>query len=89
MLDCGGRDEKISETLLKNLDFISPNETELARLMEKQSDNISTEEIRKILLSKYPNLIVVLKLGANGSAVLTEKTRIDVPSVGKINPKIL
>jgi len=33
MLDCGGRDEDIPNKLLENLDFISPNETELARLI--------------------------------------------------------
>ena len=27
ILDCGGRDDPISEDLLKNLDYISPNET--------------------------------------------------------------
>lgn len=29
MLDCGGRDDKITNELLENLTFISPNETEL------------------------------------------------------------
>ena len=33
MLDCGGRDETLPDELLKNLDFISPNETELLRLL--------------------------------------------------------
>lgn len=89
MLDCGGRDEQISDALLKNLDFISPNETELARLMNSKSANITTEEIRNSLLAKYPNLIVVLKLGENGSAILTKQTRIDVTSAGKLNPKIM
>ena len=28
-LDCGGDDVEIDEDLLSNLDFISPNETEL------------------------------------------------------------
>jgi hypothetical protein len=27
ILDCGGRDDHISEDLLMNLDYISPNET--------------------------------------------------------------
>jgi sugar/nucleoside kinase (ribokinase family) len=34
MLDCGGRDDLISSALLKNVDFLSPNETELLRLAQ-------------------------------------------------------
>lgn len=33
MLDCGGRDEDIPEELLQNIDFISPNQSELKRVM--------------------------------------------------------
>ena len=33
MLDCGGRNDLIEKELLDNLTFISPNETELERLI--------------------------------------------------------
>ena len=33
MLDCGGRNDIIEQELLDNLTFISPNETELERLI--------------------------------------------------------
>jgi ribokinase len=32
ILDCGGRDDPISDELLDNITYISPNETELERL---------------------------------------------------------
>lgn len=32
ILDCGGSDEEIPESLIKNLTFLSPNETELLRI---------------------------------------------------------
>ena len=32
ILDCGGRDDEIGPELLENLDYISPNETELLRI---------------------------------------------------------
>lgn len=74
MLDVGGRDEPSPDLLLENLDFISPNETELARLMNVAEDvDLSTTFIRENLLSKYKNLVVVLKLGARGSQVITNE----------------
>lgn len=33
ILDMGGRDDPLSEELLKTVDIISPNETELKRVM--------------------------------------------------------
>lgn len=92
MLDCGGRDEDIPEELLESLTFISPNETELSRVINvelKEGENLDIELIREKLLKKYSKLVVVLKLGANGSAVLTEKEFIKCDSVTKINGKIL
>jgi hypothetical protein len=32
MLDCGGRDDPIPSELLANLDYVSPNETEVLRI---------------------------------------------------------
>lgn len=33
VLDCGGRDDPITKEFLENIDFINPNETELARIL--------------------------------------------------------
>lgn len=80
MLDCGGRDDPIKEDLLKNVDFISPNETELKRVMNITDKNIKIDEtlIRQQLLSKYPKMVVVLKKGSDGSCVLTNNLKLDV-----------
>lgn len=91
MLDCGGRDEDIPEELLGNLSFISPNETELSRVInvEVDGENLDIEMIREKLLNKYEELVVVLKLGSKGSAVLTKDSFIKCDTVTKINPEIL
>jgi len=38
-LDCGGRDDEIPVELFENLDYLSPNETELERII----GNINSE----------------------------------------------
>lgn len=52
---------------------------------------MNIEIIRKLLLTKYSKLIVVLKLGAKGSAVLNQTEYLEVPSVTVLdsNKKIL
>lgn len=76
MLDCGGRDDHIPEELLKNLDYISPNETELLRIDPDIDINDPATEIRQKLLAKYPKLNVILKLGTKGSDIITNKLHI-------------
>ena len=51
MLDCGGRDEPIPNDLLANLDYISPNETELERLI---GEKLNTDD-------KIENLVAIIK----------------------------
>ena len=90
MLDVGGRDEPTPDALLESLDFISPNETELARLMNEQDpEKIGINEIRNKLLTRFPNLVVVLKLGAKGSAVVTSDLHIVAGSVTMKRKEIL
>jgi ribokinase len=64
ILDCGGRDDPIPEELLQNLDYISPNQTELARLDPTINLDDIVNEVRNKLISKYPKLKVLLKEGS-------------------------
>jgi len=52
MLDCGGRDDEIPTELLQNLTFISPNETELSRVIKTDLsvEKLDFELIRQKLL---------------------------------------
>lgn len=71
ILDCGGRDDHIPEELLQNLDYISPNQTELARLDPTINLDDIVNEVRTKLISKYPNLKVLLKEGSKGSSLIS------------------
>ena len=74
ILDVGGRDEPLSPELLQYIDIISPNETELERVIHKKTHN--QDEVRQeisLLLEKYPNMKVLLKEGENGSTIFENK----------------
>ena len=47
------------------------------------------QRLRTELLDKYPNLNVILKLGAHGAMFVNQKHKIFMPTVTKFNPKIL
>lgn len=49
----------------------------------------SEDVIRAKLLDKSPNLRVVLRLGANGCAVVTQNLYIKLPVISFANPQIL
>jgi sugar/nucleoside kinase (ribokinase family) len=95
ILDCGGQDEPISEVILSHLTFISPNETEILRIdpdirISKHCDLPAiAHEIRLKLLSKFPNLKVLLKLGSQGSALVSAEEAVRGESVSLVNPKVL
>ena len=77
ILDVGGRDEPLSEELLNLVDILSPNETELERVI---GHKVQTFEEAKHALEKFVgdhetheihrDLTVVLKMGEHGSAFL-------------------
>jgi len=70
ILDVGGRDEPLSDELLNYLDIISPNETELERVIHTKitsPENLDSEIIT--FLGKYPSIKVLLKQGENGSSL--------------------
>lgn len=95
ILDCGGQDAPITEKTLDHITYISPNETELLRLdpsiviAEDFKLEDAAKEIRSTLLTKHPNLRVLLKLGSKGSAVITNNTAVKADSVTLLNPQIL
>ena len=82
ILDAGGHDIPITDSLLSSIDIFSPNETELERIMESDFDsNLSPIENGKALIEKYSNLKLLLKLGENGSAYISNSEVIEVPAV--------
>lgn len=89
MLDCGGRDDHIPVELLANLDYISPNETEILRIDPDVNVDNPVEDIRSKIISKYKNLKVILKLGSKGSMLITDKINIHCNVATKINPRCL
>ena len=90
VLDCGGDDIELGDDLLSNLDFISPNETELQRLLPGYDPiKEGVKRLRDELLSKYENLNVVLKLGEHGSMFVNQDLRIYMPAVTQFFPQIL
>lgn len=92
VLDVGGRDDPFTEDLLSNIDYISPNETELERIigpaLSELADPIE-DIIRTKLLSKYPSLKVLLKLGADGCAIVTKDLHLKCHNITKYNDVIL
>ena len=53
-LDCGGDDIKLEPSFLSNIDFISPNETELQRLLPNYDPiKEGVGRMRRELLNKY------------------------------------
>ena len=82
ILDAGGHDIPITDSLLSSIDIFSPNETELERIMESDFDsNLSPIENGKALIEKYSNLKLLLKLGENGSVYISNSEVIEVPAV--------
>jgi ribokinase len=72
VLDLGGADAPMPDEFLSLLDIISPNKTELKRIVGKDINVSNTEEIIKALeeireKSGNKNLKLLLKLGSKGA----------------------
>ena len=80
ILDCGGRDDPFPQELLENLDYISPNQTELARLDPTINLDEVVNEVRNKLISKFPNLKVLLKQGSKGSSLISKDHYVQCPA---------
>lgn len=72
ILDAGGVDAPIPAELLKYVDILSPNETELARLTGMRTE--SFEQISQAVVKCHESGVkqVLVKLGAKGSALFCE-----------------
>ncbi|CAI2375864.1 unnamed protein product [Moneuplotes crassus] len=82
VLDAGGMDTSISDDLLKRVDIFSPNETELERVLGSDFDkSLSGIYNAAKLREKFPNLSILLKLGANGSAFISQDYTLEAPAV--------
>lgn len=70
VLDCGGVEGVLLPELLRHVTFLSPNETELARLTGMPTDSLELVEAAagKLLQQGVPNVLV--KLGGDGSVLL-------------------
>lgn len=89
VLDFGGRDEPLPEEMISYLDIISPNQTELARLLKIDESQINEQLIKEKLVQSHPNLKVLLKQGSKGSTIITKDFSVSVNSAGNYNPEIL
>ncbi|XP_057979478.1 ribokinase isoform X1 [Malania oleifera] len=72
ILDAGGVDSPIPLELLKYIDILSPNESELGRLTGIETENF--EQISQAVVKCYKMGVkqVLVKLGAKGSALFVE-----------------
>lgn len=71
----------LSDEVFRNVDFITPNETELRVLQElPPDDSTPTEELARRLQGRGAGTIIVT-LGEQGSLVLTDGETFHVPSV--------
>lgn len=88
--DCGGRDDEMPPALLSCLDVLSPNKTELERLIGSWENEQEMNALIKVkLLDKYPQMRVLLKKGGEGCAFLAGEDCVSEPSVTQKNPEIL
>lgn len=81
ILDMGGEDTQISKALLSTLDIISPNKTELKRILHKEIDTEKEESLIEAVkeirdASGNPNLCLLLKSGSKGCIYVDENNKI-------------
>ena len=69
ILDVGGRDEPITTELLRYVDILSPNETELVRVLGKKPTEEEHDREIELFLRQYPHMKLLLKKGEYGSAI--------------------
>ena len=81
ILDMGGADTPLSIELLGLLDIISPNKTELKRILNKEINTEDTEELLNAVkemrsISNNPDLALLLKRGSHGCLFVDKDLKI-------------
>ena len=81
ILDMGGADAPLSTELLSLLKIISPNKTELRRILKREIDIKDTNKLIEALeemrtISNNKELCLLLKLGSKGSLYIDETNNI-------------
>ncbi|XP_071698391.1 ribokinase [Rutidosis leptorrhynchoides] len=72
ILDAGGMDAPIPFELLKHVDILSPNESELARLTGMETESFEQISLAVAKCHKFGVKEVLVKLGGRGSVLFTE-----------------
>ncbi len=90
ILDVGGADEPFSTELLSLLDIISPNKTELKRILNKDVNVDDYDELLSAVkemrsISNNSNLNVLVKLGSKGSIYIDENDKLILQSAFKFD----
>lgn len=77
ILDMGGKDEPLDKDLLANIDVISPNQTELGRILGTDAGALESdaeaENCIQRIMEENPNLDVLYKMGSRGSSYYERK----------------
>jgi len=81
VLDVGGVDKPITDELLSLLDIISPNKTELKRIIGREVDINDEKELIQVIeelrkISNNKNLEILLKLGSKGASYIDRNNKI-------------
>lgn len=81
VLDLGGQDVELKKELIKNITIVSPNETEITRLLNRKINvfddeelKASCDEIRKVY--ENSDLEFLIKLGSKGCLYLDKSNHI-------------
>lgn len=77
----GGADTNISKELIHNLDIISPNATELKRILRKEIDSTNEEALLNALkeirqFGENEKLCLLFKRGSKGSIYIDANNKI-------------
>ncbi|CDW88189.1 pfkb family protein [Stylonychia lemnae] len=85
ILDVGGMQSHVLPELIKFVDYISPNETEVARMLGLQltGDKAELDQELERFIRKYPHVKVVLKLGEKGCSYLWLEND-EIKSISKV-----
>ena len=72
LLDMGGADVPMDPELMENVDIISPNNTELNRILDFEK-NSSLDEKITVFMKRYPGTDMLFKRGADGATYFANK----------------